>query len=531
MPINWKGNPFFRLLIFLVGFIIISQVWAQEQLDKASVETQKDSDDPGPMVNKISNGTIIAIKASGPAQFSSYWLDNPYRLVLEFQSKNILSKLDEEVMVNRGVIKRITSRYFASGSKRSLKSLTFELAEKVSYNIWQEDNTILLNIQSPLETSVLSIEEKGILTERELSDAVIQRLEAMDIALTQVAGIQQPSKEIQESREVSEGEITKVPVVPAPVEGINATRVEPTLSQIKDHQVKASSGIRKTIMSKVFGLLGLLLFSGLGFWSVRQWRVKNSKKLASLYLELQEKDKFLGQQKTVFKVLEETVLLKEKEYEQLKNSYSSLQLELQQKNERLTKNENELKQANQTLLQKDRDLQQAKNSIEAFKLELQQKNEQLTPNENILKEDQGKALSVDGKEEPGEAAKSPERRAHPRLLLTKDFYRSVVARIESSGAQNFRLFAKNSSCEGLCLEINKDFKENDSLTLRLFFYGNRVHVPMIKVKALIVWKKAEGLLNRYGLCFDLLDEKNKEELSRFIESQKEVLENELSLVS
>jgi hypothetical protein len=71
--------------------------------------------------------------------------------------------------------------------------------------------------------------------------------------------------------------------------------------------------------------------------------------------------------------------------------------------------------------------------------------------------------------------------------------------------------------EGLCFEARKDFEEKETINLRLFFFGDKV--PILKIKAEIIWKKTDSPVNHYGVSFVSLEDKNKTELSRYIDSK------------
>ena len=166
------------IIIFLAVLIFIPQAIAEEKTEsKIQTATQKTSDT-----------TRIVISTSGPVKFDSHWLDNPHRLVVEFKSRNVVAKIDKEPVVNQGLIKKITASYFSGAKFKVLKTLTFELAQKVPYKIWQEGNTILLDIQAPLESPGFSVGAKEIPLGVE-SNNVIKRLEAMDAVKSTVVSV------------------------------------------------------------------------------------------------------------------------------------------------------------------------------------------------------------------------------------------------------------------------------------------------------------------------------------------------------
>lgn len=99
----------FFLIICFVGLAFISLAAAEELTQQAKIT---------PLVRESKDSTRIIVTTSGPAKFSSRWLDDPPRLVVEFQTKNIVSKIGNELVVNEGVIKRITSEYYGRTQKK-----------------------------------------------------------------------------------------------------------------------------------------------------------------------------------------------------------------------------------------------------------------------------------------------------------------------------------------------------------------------------------------------------------------------------
>jgi len=439
-----------KILMFLLfAALFITQAIAEELIGESQAG-----------IKEIKGGTRMIISTSGPAKFSSYWLDDPSRLVVEFQSKNVVTKLDNEVEVNQGVIRRITSSYFEGGAKRALKSLTIEFNQKVPYRIRSEDNAILLDIQAPLKTesltgqallgtSLLGVSGKETFA---AGDVIIKRLEAMDAALTQTARAQAPL-------ETPEAEIKgKTLMEPS------KTEEEVVLPKTKDLPTLAGpTRGRRNMLSTVFWPTGLVLLSALGFL-VRD-RDRSNQKLKEFKLKLQEKSKLLEQERVVRNLIEKTSLEKEREHQQLKGSFESLKGELIKKG--LVKRE----------------------------------------------------LSPEEKERSWIPEKSPERRVDPRLPLTRDFNKTVILRIESPNLpQRVKSFTNNISSKGLSFETKEEFKEKEPVNLRLFFYGDIV--PAVKVQAHIAWKKKVAPINYYGVSFDSLAEKDKLGLVHYIESKK-----------
>lgn len=274
------------LIILLFGFVLINSGLTQELARESK----------SPATKEIKNGTRIVISTSGPAKFESYWLYEPSRLVIEFESRNILSKIGSEVMVNQGVIRKITSEYFGGDAKASLKSLTFELTQKVPYKIWQEANTILLDIQTPQELSVFSDDGSEVFAKSETKDAIVKRLEAMEAKLKQVT-VAQASIE-------------------APIEA-------PKLI------TKTSPPERKTALPLIFWPIGLtsIPFIGLLVWLFRRrYKLILDKNLAvqeisKLKTQLQEQNQLLEHEELIRKTIEAPRYKEKKNLVSLKWNY------------------------------------------------------------------------------------------------------------------------------------------------------------------------------------------------------------------
>lgn len=467
-------------VILLSTFAFISQTSATQLTD-------------GILTEEIKEGTRLIISTSGPAKFDSYWLDEPPRLVIEFKSRNIISKIDKEIVVNQGVIEKITSSYFGRGRKHSLKSLTFELFKKVPYRIWQENNSILLEIQAPLESSASSVEGERVFAESETGDAIIKRLEAMDAALMQVAETQAPLKEEPLAEEVSFLQLPKLEqdLDEKALEEIDKSKVKVSELLVQDKPkpspteyskkiqaereafspkaevlpVQKPNIVRKALVTMLFGFaVGLALILGIKLFVWYRHRSNVVQGLKKLRSELEEKDKLLKEknkhiehERIIRKTVEETSLQREKEYQNLKES----------------------------LIKK-----------------------------GLLKRE----LSAEEREKPWIPGKSPERRQFSRLALSRDYNRTIILRVDSPNRPEvIKSFANNISFDGLSFETKDEFKKEDPINLRLFFYGDIV--PMIKIQAHIVWHKGVEPINYYGVYFDLVEERDRLELNRYIDSK------------
>jgi hypothetical protein len=157
---------------------------------------------------------------------------------------------------------------------------------------------------------------------------------------------------------------------------------------------------------------------------------------------------------------------------------------------------------------KDKELTQLKDSCESLKSALISRG---VAKELTLPEEKGN-LWIDGK--------STERRAPIRLPLTKDFDNTVILKVGLQDAlRSMKCFAENISAGGLCFSSSKEFDRKSPLNLRVLFYGGKV--PNFKTQAWIVWTKAVGTVNYYGVIFEGLSEKIRNELAHHIDSKTE----------
>ena len=244
------------------------------------------------------------------------------------------------------------------------------------------------------------------------------------------------------------------------------SKAEEKIVSLKTIALPAAEAPRKSkpMLAMVFSLVALTLVSSLGFLVWRRRKLDADDKIKKLKLELQEINKRLEQEEMVRRTMEQIALQREKEHQQLKDSFESLKGELIEK--------------------------------------------------GMLKRE----LSAEEKERPWILGKSQERRQYHRLPLSQDYNRTIILRIECQNRpEGIKSFANNVSFDGLCFETKEELNEKEPINLRLFFYG--AQVAMMKIQAKIIWKRQIVPINYYGVYFDLLEEKDKSELNRFIESK------------
>lgn len=156
------------------------------------------------------DGTRVVMLTSGPVNFKSYCLDNPFRVVIEFQSGQLAAKMDREILVNQGALKKINTVYLKKNEKRLLNSVTFELAAKVPYRVWQEQNAVIVDIDTPADSSVFYLSNKELFTQRETMEVIAGRIASMDAQLAAVSAAQEPVLLAQERAAAMEAALNEV---------------------------------------------------------------------------------------------------------------------------------------------------------------------------------------------------------------------------------------------------------------------------------------------------------------------------------
>ena len=98
--------------------------------------------------------TRIIITASEPIQYKLYERDNPPCLKIKFLSKNVFARIEDQPFLDQGLIEEVYPVYHRRKIKQAmpaLKSLTFYLAREAPYHIIDEDNLLIIAIETPPE--------------------------------------------------------------------------------------------------------------------------------------------------------------------------------------------------------------------------------------------------------------------------------------------------------------------------------------------------------------------------------------------
>ncbi|MBU1121141.1 MAG: PilZ domain-containing protein [Candidatus Omnitrophica bacterium] len=364
-----------------------------------------------------------------------------------------------------------------------------------------------------------------IITQDERAE-IIKRLGEMDKALTRIedTSIQEIKTEVSNTPQVTVEKDSLLKASPdkdktseifVPVGSKNiSNEVENPVKENLLPETKISSPIVSSVKSRsislwIFLLAGLALFSGLGVLIIRylknKWKTQFDSELIKVKSRLREKEERLNQEEIIRKAIEQAQVQKEKDYNQLKSSFEFLQSELERKNEVLAQKEAVIEEEEQNSLQKEQECGELKKIIEALKDAL------------VKRKIMGKSLSSQESDKPWISGESAERRELGRLDLSRDYSRSALLRIDSQDkSKTAKCFAGNISLGGLYCESEAEFHEKEILRLRLFFFGDKV--PMMRVKAEVIWVKKSPAVNYYGLSLLFQEENNQAELKEYIES-------------
>jgi protein involved in polysaccharide export with SLBB domain len=106
--------------------------------------------------------TILVLTTSEPVQYQDTKLENPPGIILSFPDQEVFSSEEDEVMVNKGAIKRIKNEYYETeaGGNRQLNLVIVELVQDLPYKISHSGSSIIIQIENPVESELSAIEKK-----------------------------------------------------------------------------------------------------------------------------------------------------------------------------------------------------------------------------------------------------------------------------------------------------------------------------------------------------------------------------------
>lgn len=213
--ISFWGKLSFFYIIFNFAFISFSA---------SNIQAENSPAETGSLKRVNTQSTTINIQATGPVIYKTHFFDNPPCLILNFAPQVLYSKLNPNIIVNRGIIKSIKCAYY--GSSGWLKSISFILLAKTNYQIKEENNNILISIVNTPEQSIntaladeLVIRDympqgAGSMERREALRAAIKFVRIKRQMLKSLTGVVEPSVLI-EKRSDNSVRVTAVNLTPA----------------------------------------------------------------------------------------------------------------------------------------------------------------------------------------------------------------------------------------------------------------------------------------------------------------------------
>lgn len=240
----------------------------------------------------------ITITTSGPAIYKHYQRDNPPRIIIRFKTKNVFSKMPEDTVVNQGAIKRIQTKYYRGWFKRKvdsggiLKSLIFELKEKVPYKITQRDELILIDIANPGKEVV----KRMILGETEKEEKVIEKVEKEIKAEKALAEVLSVEAGEERDKSAEKGKIAKEEIVEEITEETKQEEIKiPLLKESPAKQEKQEMNLpemdKRVLPIILYIFASILSFAG-GFFLAynrnRRDAQKENRNLLKRYKQIKE---------------------------------------------------------------------------------------------------------------------------------------------------------------------------------------------------------------------------------------------------
>ena len=190
--------------------------------------------------------TELIITTTEPVQVKNTKLENPPCLILSFPEDRVYSPEDkvyspegEELVINKGMIKRIRKEYYQAGDENQsrLNLLIVELTQNSDYEVSSNGNSIIIRFKNPsrdLLRNIDNIDEMGDIGNRPMREKVNTKVESVYlIGPGDVLDIE-VWKEPDISREVTanyKGEIKLPPIKKMSAIGLSAPQLEEKLGE------------------------------------------------------------------------------------------------------------------------------------------------------------------------------------------------------------------------------------------------------------------------------------------------------------
>jgi polysaccharide export outer membrane protein len=100
---------------------------------------------------ELPSQTEIILTTNGPVEYKETRIENPPCLILSFPQKKIFSHQDDEIILNKGPIKKIKNDHLKKEGKseRQLNMMIIELSQEAPYQIESIGSSIIIRIENP----------------------------------------------------------------------------------------------------------------------------------------------------------------------------------------------------------------------------------------------------------------------------------------------------------------------------------------------------------------------------------------------
>lgn len=185
---------------------------------------------------ELPSETELILTTTDPVQYEHSKLENPPCIIIKFPENQVFSSEGEELIINKGAIKKIKYEYNHGGSKGQpqLDRVKVELIKDLPYKISHSGSSIIIRIKNPEKFSSPSYKEKVNI---ELQPSKKDKNPALELGYLigpgDVLNIE-VWKHPDISREVTinyRGEIRLPPIKTLSVIGLNATHLEEKLTE------------------------------------------------------------------------------------------------------------------------------------------------------------------------------------------------------------------------------------------------------------------------------------------------------------
>ncbi|MBI4436083.1 MAG: PilZ domain-containing protein [Candidatus Omnitrophica bacterium] len=461
--------------------------------------------------SKSSESTRVVINTSGPMIYRHFYQSDPPKIVFRFFESSVYSNIPSSVPIQRGMVKGIEATYFRSypllGAKKPLKTLTFNLLAKTTYEVFEGSKSIVLVIRHPKE-----IPGSDLITGKVM------------LTTLPVEGSQEYKREeiLAGAFQEAMAKMTAPPLTLMRMTPLSPPhRTETRRSEVPQRSRATASTWHKTPSFVLF----FLILGGV-LWPLSWFLMR--KRL------LQEKQQSWDMAKRIIALKEEGVSREErfsKELDALRNSHLKVQEETKMLLEERSKLRREVETRTVYLEEMASERAGLSDRLRVLQGEL---NEKMTLQEDLLKELREVSTRLNQEvsqrrelenvleemkhqplEEIREKEVGEERRQWTRLPILPIERRGLPLTVEVQGPQGRLLYGypKNVSCGGISFELKENVELPSPLSLKLLFPKRK---SSLETQGKVVWKINEENASHYGISFMDLSQEGSSLIGQFV---------------